>query len=159
MPIGAMALSRTTPGPFTDRQFDLVQERTRDLLESLQQQTATAEVLKVISRSAFDLDTVMNTLARSASELCGADSSVLQLRNGDYLVVRGVSAVDASVIDYVRQNPVRIDDQSYVGRAVLHGSIANIPDFERDTRSRLRNYHEKMGFKALLIVPLMTEGG
>jgi signal transduction histidine kinase len=91
--------------------------------------------------------------------LCGADSSVLQLRDGDYLVVRGVSAVDASVIDYVRQNPVRIDDQSYVGRAVLHGSIANIPDFERDTSSRLRNYHEKMGFKALLIVPLMTEGG
>ena len=73
------------------RLFDEVQARTEDLRESLQQQTATADVLKVISRSAFDLDTVMNTLARSAAELCAADLSALFLRDGDSLALRGIS--------------------------------------------------------------------
>ena len=102
-PIGAIALVRLEPRPFTDRQiallqtfaeqaviainnvrlFDAVQAKTRDLEEALQQQTATANVLKVISRSAFDLQTVLDTLVRSAGELCEAVTGVVYLQEGD----------------------------------------------------------------------------
>jgi two-component system, NtrC family, sensor kinase len=138
--------------------FEEVQARTRDLSESLQQQTATAEVLKVISRSAFDLDTVMNTLSRSAAELCGADLSALFLRDGEFLALRGYSDVDAKVSDFLRQARVAIDDQSHMGRCLLSGSVANVADFESDTTSRVRTFQQALGFKAILIVPLMREG-
>jgi len=140
------------------RLFDEVQAKTSDLSEALQQQIATADVLKVISRSAFDLETVMNTLARSASELCGADLSGLFLRDGDLLTLRGISDIDVKVANFLRQAKVEIDDQSYMGRAVLSGTIANVPDFSSDTTSRVRTFQQAIGFKAMLTVPLMREG-
>jgi two-component system NtrC family sensor kinase len=140
------------------RLFDEVQARTNDLTESLQQQTATADVLKVISRSAFDLDSVMNTLARSARELSGSDVSTLYLRDGDVLLCRGVAAIEERFAEFQRQNPVPLNAESHMGRAVLTGTIANIADFEKDPNTRLRKFQEVMGFKSFLAVPLMREG-
>ena len=95
-----------------------VESRTAQLSESLQQQTATADVLKVISRSAFDLDSVMNTLARSARELCGSDICALFLRDGDLLVGRGAAPADDEQSKLMRQNPVPLNDESHkIGRA------------------------------------------
>jgi GAF domain-containing protein len=177
--IGAIVLRRTEVQPFRDKQiallqtfadqaviaignvrlFEEVQAKTRDLSEALQQQTATADVLKVISRSAFDLDTVMNTLARSAAELCGAGLGALHLREGDLLVARGIADVDGERADFLRQNPIPISDQTYSGRAVLTGSIANIADAESDRKSPLlRKFQSTLGYKSMLIVPLMREG-
>jgi two-component system, NtrC family, sensor kinase len=140
------------------RLFDEVQAKTSDLSEALQQQIATADVLKVISRSAFDLETVMNTLSRSAAKLCDADLSGLFLRNGDFLGLRGISDVDENVAEFLRQTKVAIDDQSYMGRCVLNGTVANVADFENDTTSRVRTFQQAIGFKAMLMVPLMRKG-
>ena len=141
------------------RLFNEVQAKTRDLEESLRQQTATAEVLKVISRSAFDLDTVMNTLTRSAAELCSAETSALHLREGDVLVVRGVAAANEAQEGFLRQNPIPINHQSHSGRAVLTGSIANIGDVELDQASTvLQKFRTTIGYRALLLLPLMRDG-
>jgi GAF domain-containing protein len=136
-----------------------LRQSTEDLSESLQQQTATAEVLKVISRSAFDLDAVMNTLARSAAELCGAGLSALHLRDGDLLVAKGIADQDGRFIEFMRQNPLPITDQTYSGRAVLTGAIVNIADAEHDQASPLlRKFQSVLGYKSMLLVPLMREG-
>src|SRR5262249_44562177 len=88
------------------RLLNELRQRTSDLAESLQQQTATADVLKVISRSAFDLDAVMNTLAKSARELCDSASAVLYLRENDFLVCLGISSMDPKVADLMRNSPI-----------------------------------------------------
>ena len=138
------------------RLLNELRQRTEDLRESLQQQTATADVLKVISRSAFDLDTVMNTLTRSAAELCDAEMSTLFLREGDLLVARGFGS--EKFIELLRQNPVKVDNETHMGRALLTGNVANIPDFEADPNTRLRSFQQTIGFKSFLVIPLMREG-
>ena len=176
--IGAISITRKEPGAFAAKDVELlrtfadqaviaiknvelfeeVQARTRDLEESLQQQTATADVLKVISRSAFDLDAVMNTLASSARDLCASETASLFLREGDMLVCRGNAAVQKEHEEFIRANPVPLNDESHMGRAVLTGTIVNIADFENDPHTKLRKFQQTMGFKAFLAVPLMREG-
>jgi len=176
--IGVIGIARLEAGPFAEhhlqllqafadqaviaientRLFNEVQAKTRDLEESLQRQTATADVLKIISRSAFDLSTVMNTLARSALDLCGSKTAALFFREGDMLVARGIAAHEIMDEQFVRSNPAPLNDESHMGRAVLTGTIANIGDFENNPHTKLRKFQQLMGFKSFLAVPLMREG-
>ncbi|MBK3660768.1 GAF domain-containing protein [Bradyrhizobium diazoefficiens] len=170
--IGAIGIGRDEPGLFPEKIVTLLQtfasqaviaiENVRlfnETREALEQQTATADVLKVISRSAFDLDSVMHALARSAAELCAAGLCGLYIREGDFLVCRGYTTISKEQEDFVRQARIPAHDPNFATTRVLSsGEIANIGDFKNDRSVAMQAFREKLGFKSLLIVPLMREG-
>ena len=151
-PIGAIALARNRVEPFTDHEIQLVatfadqaviaienvrlfeaeQQRTRELMESLQQQTATADVLKVISRSTFDLQTVLDTLLKSAARLCEARRGVMSRRDGDSY--RGVAFYNASpeIIDFVKRHPIKPGRHTITARVALERRTIHVADLQAD---------------------------
>jgi two-component system NtrC family sensor kinase len=140
------------------RLFDEVQARTEDLRESLQQQTATADVLKVISRSAFDLETVLQTLVESAARLCEADKATIT-RQKDAVFYRAESfGFSREFMDYVRDIPVAPDRGSATGRALLEGVAVHIPDVKADADYRFDEALRLGNYRALLAAPMMREG-
>ncbi|QOZ51868.1 GAF domain-containing protein [Bradyrhizobium sp. CCBAU 53338] len=176
--IGALVLRRREVNPFTEKQigllqtfadqaviaiqnvklFDEVQARTRDLQESLQQQTATADVLKVISRSAFDLQTVLDTLTESATELCNADMGSIARKDerGYYHATAYKFAVDwVRVADPLRIQPGR---GSVIGRALLEKKAVQIIDVLSDAEYNYPDMQRAAGYRTLLGVPLMRQG-
>jgi GAF domain-containing protein len=114
------------------RLFGEVQAKTRDLEESLAQQTATADVLKVISRSAFDLQTVFDTLTRSAVELAGATHGSIHIRDGEVFPQRSHFGFNPNVVNLVRQNPIAPGRGTLAGRVALSGRVESIPDVLED---------------------------
>src|SRR5262245_42082528 len=138
--IGAFGIFRQELRPFTDKQIALVTsfarqaviaiENTRllnELRESLQQQTGTADVLKIISRSTFDLQTVLDTLVASAARLCDADSaSIHRPQDGAYpcLASHGYSP---EFDQYLREHPIKAGKGSVVGRAIVRAKSSRWP--------------------------------
>jgi GAF domain-containing protein len=180
-PIGAFGLGREEPVPFTQRQielvttfadqaviaienvrlFDEVQAKTRDLEEALQQQTATADVLKVISRSAFDLQAVFDTLTASAVELCGAFSGSICVRDGDVYRYRGNAGpgLSAAMAQYLAEHPATPGRGSIVGRVLLLGGVEEIPDVLEDADYVVPLGAHGQVSRALLGVPLLGKDG
>ena len=186
--IGLIAVTRLRPGTFSDhhvqllrtfadqaviaienvRLFDEVQARTRDLTESLQQQTATADVLKVISRSVFDLQTVLDTLIESAYKLCGAQVGLLYLRGEEAFeckAVAGSGSADASLL--FKGRPIRAGRGTAAERVILTGEVQSIIDFFEDPemdpsiREAIRNAgesHSSIGqIRSTLAVPMTRD--
>jgi two-component system, NtrC family, sensor kinase len=170
-PIGLFVVLRCKMHPFTGRQIELFetfadqaviaienvrlfeaeQQRTRELAESLQQQTATADVLKVISRSTFDLQTVLDTLVQSAAHLCEADTVTVGRPKGETFYFEATYGFSREYAD-----PAGIDRGTVSGRTWLERKIVHILDVLADPE--YTHPAQKVGgFRTLLGVPLLRE--
>ena len=143
---------------FGSRPETEVARLTRELVEAREQQTATGDVLKVISRSAFDLQAVLNTLVESATRLCEADTGLIRRREGDTYPVAATFGVTAQQRQHFASYPTRPDRGSAFGRAILKGCIVHIPDVLADPEFDRPQLQSVGRFRAVLAVPLMREG-
>ena len=174
---GVMVLTRPEPGPFSQSQIDLmqtfayqaviaientrlfdeIQARTRDLTESLQQQTATADVLKVISRSAFDLQPVLDTLVASAAQLCAADAGIIWLRKDDLFHAAAAAGFSRQEMAFFRDNPRSIHDKSLAPRVLRARRTVHIPDRSLDPEFAFPGLSNLASYATMLGVPLLRD--
>jgi len=137
---------------------DKVEQRTSELSEALQQQTATADVLKVISRSAFDLKSVLTTLTESAKSLCGASLGMITLRDGEVMRLRAESGCTPAFVDFMNYHPIRAGRETITGRVFMDGKPVHVADVECDPEYNFGNAPAIGDYRAVLAVPLMRDG-
>jgi GAF domain-containing protein len=151
-PIGLFVLHRAVVRPFTDKQIKLVEtfadqaviaienarllnelrQRTTELSEALEQQTATADVLKVISRSQFDLQLVLDNLIQTATSLCGAKRGVIFRRDGDLYRAAAFYNATPELIEFVRSHPIVPGRHTITARVALERRVIHVADLQED---------------------------
>ncbi len=125
---------------------------------ALKQQAAAAEVLKVISRSSFDFQAVLDTLTKWAVKLCDADKGVISMQDGDLYRIRSVCGFSSEAQQYASQNPLQRNRGGATGRVALEGKAVHIPDVLADPEYTMFGYQRLLGQRTNLGVPLLREG-
>ena len=177
-PIGVLVLVQSAVRPFTDKQIELattfadqaviaientrllneLRQRTDDLSEALEYQTATSEVLNVISRSPNELRQVLDTILQTAGRLCEADyACFFKLQDGKYHVAAANNA-EAAYVKFLLEHPISPDRTSCVGRAAVERRTVHLPDCLADPEYKLQEYQRVGNHRSLLGVPLLRDG-
>ena len=169
--VGAIVIYGKEARPFTDKQIELLEnfasqaviaiDNTRllnELRESLQQQTAAADVLKVISWSTFDLQVVLDTLVRSAAQLCEADNATIHRPKGDVYAFVASHGFSPEFAQYLRDHPIVPERGSVLGRVVLDGKIIHVADVQADPQYALVEQRAVGKYRTVLGVALMRKG-
>ena len=178
-PIGVMVMFRTEVNPFSEKQLRLSQtfadqaviaienvrlfteleKRNRDLTEALEQQTATSEILQVISSSHADLQPVFDIIAESAAKLCGAEVGVVTRLAGEWVELKAVYGSSPEGANALRRVfPMRPTGAAAAVRAIRDAAIAHIPDVLDDEEYGIHDAAIAAGFRAALAVPLLRDG-
>ena len=169
--MGVIITQKREVKPFTEKQIALVEafadqaviaiENARlvaELRESLQQQTATADVLKVISRSTFDLQAVLDALVESAEQLCEADYAFIFRRDGDAYRLAASHGFSDAYREWMGRQAIAPGRQTLVGRTAIERQVVHIPDVLADPEYAWTESIQRGGFRTMLGVPLLREG-
>jgi signal transduction histidine kinase len=170
--IGAFTMIRQEVRVFTDKQIALLTNFARqaviaienarllhELRESLQQQTATADVLKVISRSTFDLQRVLDTLTESAARLCDADVAAMHRQQGTkYQAIATYGSAPEHREFILNRIPFEAGRGTVLGRTLLERKPVQVLDVAADPDYSLQEVQRKFGFRTVLAVPMLREG-
>src|ERR1035437_1628157 len=169
--VGVISIYRQEVRPSNNKQIELVSnfaaqaviaiENTRllcELRESLQQQTATSDVLKVISRSTFDLRTVLQTLVESDTWLCDADKAVITREKNGAFYRSEAYGFSREFMDYLKDIPIKAERGSASGRALLEGRVIHIPDVKADPEWAMIEAQRLGDFRTILGVPMLRDG-
>jgi GAF domain-containing protein len=181
-PLGAITVARRVVRPFTDGQIALLQTfadqaviaienvrlfkelevRNRDLSEALEQQTATSEILRVISSSPTDVQPVFDAIVASAMRLCGGRHGTLYRRHGDMVDCVAQHNVTLEIQDLLRRafpRPVTTGASPHFHRALLEGTVESIPDIETDPDlpRRVREVYRSHDMRSVVMVPLLGQ--
>jgi GAF domain-containing protein len=176
--VGVITTWRREIKPFTDKQITLLktfadqaviaiegarlfrqlQARNRDLAEALEHQTATNEVLSVMSRSTFDLEPLLETIIENGTRLCGAERGFVYQFDGEVFRLVAAHGASTEFRAFLLQNPVRSGRGSVAGRTALERRTVHIHDVLADAEYDQPDLQQRGGYRTVLGVPMLREG-